>query len=323
MMESPYKERKPQGHSPGKSNKAALGGSRLQSRHDALQSSASQVIQAGFDRNVSEFFGVTRKEERKPRQQPVPAGKKVPKDATWKLSQGYAGEETAEPAPFPAIPAGKIVPRDPSLKLAYGCESGFDENTGIPPDPQRVSAEKVTVPVTAIPAGKIIPKDQKWSLGLGYEATAPRDSQTDIHPYEAAGVKIVKDAPWRPTDGLTRQMFSRSQREDKSAALVPAGKLIPKGQPLSIAAGKPESLESFRKNREYVAFTPELRSSHPSESSNFHQTAGKKIARDPVFSLAPATEAPANASFSAAERAFFGMSKASALRSQTPQPYYM
>jgi len=322
MTETPYKDRRVQGHSPGKSNKAALGVGRAQGRHDALQSSASQVIQAGFDRNVSEFFGVTQKEERKHRQQPTPAGKKVLKDATWRLSQGYAGEQAVQPESLPGIPAGKIVPRDPSLKLAYG-SSGFDDNTGIPLDPQRVSPEKVTIPVVAIPAGKLIPKDQKWSLGLGYEATAPKGMQTDAQPYEAAGVKIVKDAPWRPTDGLTRQMFSRSQREDKSGALVPAGKLIPKGQPLSIAAGKPESLESYRRNRQYAAFTPELLSSHPSESSNLHQTAGKKIARDPVFSLAPATEVPTNASFSAAERAFFGMSKASALRSHTPQPYRM
>lgn len=322
-MESPYKDQRLKGHSPGKSNKAALGTGRAQARHNALQTSASQVIQPGFNHNVAEFFGVTQKEDKKPRRQPIPAGKIVVKDATWKLSQGYVEENAYEHASLPAIPAGKLVPRDPSLRLAYGSDIRADEDAGIPPDPQRIPPEAITAPVASIPAGKIIPKDQKWSLGLGYEATAPRASQLDLQAQLTAGVKIAKEAPWKPTDGFTREMFSRSTREDKSAALGPAGKLIPKGQPLSIAAGKPESLESYRKNREYVAFTPELRSSRLVENSNFHQTAGKKIPRDPAFALAPTAEKPTNASFSAAERAFFGASQASALRSQTPQPYRM
>ena len=315
MSESPYKDR-----IYGKSNKQALGSGQIKSRRGALQASASKVLEGRLEPDAAAFFGVTTQEEKKPRKYVVPAGKKILKDTTWNISQGYAQEHPQQSAPVLGVPAGKVIPRDPKWSPSDGYGPEATDDTAIPLDPQYALPDRKAI-VTSIPAGKVIPKDAGWSLNQGYQSSAHHTSHNNLQGYIPAGVKVVKDPPWKPSDGLTREMFSRSQRDEHPIPSIPAGKVIPKDEPLRISSSHPESIESYRRNREYVAFTPEVQSYRQSDERKFRITAGKKIPRDPAFSLVYAAEKPVNASFSAAERAFFGISKGSGMRSETPQPY--
>ena len=155
----------------------------------------------------------------------LPAGKRIPRDPTWKPSDNQSASALLPPILLPksaAVPAGKKVPRDQPWKPEdeYSPEEMFP--IGRKADTRKRQGNS--------PAGKIVEKDPIWSLSAGY-------------PAESVYRKSIRFPAFRPSLQHPLQSADRT-----------AGKRIPRDPAFSLIAGsRDEALSSRSQNHSALA----------------------------------------------------------------------